>query len=60
MREANLHAELGEKEEALTSLTSAAARGDWWLFSIKFDPAFDSLRGDSRFQELLKKFSPPR
>ena len=30
--------------------------GDWWLFSIKYGLAFDPLRGDPRFQELLKKF----
>jgi hypothetical protein len=59
-RKASFLAELGEKEEAMANLTSAAAYGDWWLFSIKYDPAFDSLRGDPRFQELLKKFSPPK
>jgi tetratricopeptide (TPR) repeat protein len=57
-RRASVLAELGEKEEAITSLISAADRGDYWLFSIKYDPAFDSLRGDLRFQELLKKFNP--
>jgi serine/threonine protein kinase/Flp pilus assembly protein TadD len=59
-RRASLLAELGEKEEAITTLTSAAAAGDYWLFSIKYDPAFDPLRGDPRFQELLKKFNPPK
>ncbi|HKC63941.1 MAG TPA: tetratricopeptide repeat protein, partial [Pyrinomonadaceae bacterium] len=59
-RRASMLAELGEKEKAIASLNDAAAAGDYWLFSIKYDPAFDSLRGDPRFQELLKKFSPPR
>ncbi len=59
-RRASLLAEVGEKEQAIAILTSAAETGDWWLFSIKYDPAFDSLRGDPRFQELLKKFSPPK
>jgi TolB-like protein/Tfp pilus assembly protein PilF len=58
-RRASLLAELGEKEGAIASLATAAARGDYWLFSIKYDPAFDPLRGDPRFQELLKKFKPP-
>ena len=59
-RRASLLAELGEKEEAISSLTLAAERGDYWLFSIKYDPAFDGLRGDPRFQALVKKFNPPQ
>jgi TolB-like protein/lipoprotein NlpI len=59
-RRASLQSELGEKEQAIASLNEAAAKGDYWLFSIKYDPAFDPLRGDPRFQELLKKFDPPK
>jgi len=59
-RRASLLAELGEKEEAFTHLNTAAEKGDFWLFSIKYDPAFNDMRGDSRFKELLKKFDPPR
>ena len=58
-RRASLLAEVGEKEEAIRLLGDAAATGDWWLFSIKYDPAFDSLRGDPRFQAVLKKFDQP-
>jgi TolB-like protein/Tfp pilus assembly protein PilF len=59
-RRASLLAELGEKEEAIASLNDAAAKGDYWLFSIKYDPAFDPLRGDPRFQELSRKFDTPK
>jgi serine/threonine protein kinase/Tfp pilus assembly protein PilF len=59
-RRASLLSELGEKEKAIASLNDAAAKGDYWLFSIKYDPAFDPLRGDPRFQELLKKFDTPK
>lgn len=59
-RRASLLAEVGEKEQAIAILTSAAESGDWWLFSIKYDPAFDSLRVDPRFQSVLKKFDPPK
>jgi len=60
LRQATLLAELGEKEEAVATLTRAAAGGDWWLFMMKYDPAFKSLRSDPRFQELVKKFDPPK
>jgi len=59
-RRASLLAELGEKEAAMASLNEAATKGDSWLFSIKYDPAFDPLRDDPRFKELLKKFNPPQ
>ena len=59
-RRASLLAELGEKEKALAFLNDAASRGDFWLFSIKYDPAFDSLRGDPRFQAVLKRFDLPK
>ena len=59
-RRASLVAELGDKEKAIALLNDAATRGDTWLFSIKYDPAFDSLRGDPRFQAVLKKFDPPK
>jgi len=55
-RRASLQAELGDNEEAIASLNDAAAQGDYWLFSIKYDPAFNALRSDSRFQALVKKF----
>lgn len=59
-RRASLLAELGEKEKAMALLNDAAARGDFWLFSMKYDPAFDSLRSDPRFQTVLKKFDLPK
>ncbi len=53
-------AQLGEKEKSITELIKGANEGDFWLFTIKYDPAFDSLRDDPRFRELLKKFEPPQ
>ncbi|HEX9422258.1 MAG TPA: hypothetical protein VF899_03395 [Pyrinomonadaceae bacterium] len=52
--------QLGEKEKAIATLVNRAEQGDFWLFLIKTDPGFDSLRGDARFQELLKKFNSPQ
>ena len=57
-RRASILDELGEKEESLKSLEDGFERSDWWMFSIKYDPAFDSMRWDPRFQALVKKFEP--
>jgi len=59
-RRASILAELGQKEEALAALDEGAAAGDFWLVSVKYDPAFDPLRGDPRFQKILAQFNPPR
>ena len=56
--EASFFALLGEREKAIDALIRGAEEGDFWLFRIKFDPAFDSLRGDPRFEDLVKKFHP--
>lgn len=58
--EASFFALLGEREKAIGALIRGAEEGDFWLFRIKFDPAFDSLRGDPRFEELVKKFDTPQ
>jgi len=49
-----------EKETVIKSLQERAERGNFWLFLIRIDPLFDPLRGDQRFQVLLKKFDPPQ
>ena len=49
-----------DKEAAIKTLQERAEQGDFWLFLIKIDPTFDPLRGDPRFQEILKKFDPPK
>src|SRR5262245_23605865 len=59
-RKASILAELGQKEEAFAALEQAAADGDFWLFSVKYDPAFNPLRSEPRFQTILMQFNPPR
>jgi tetratricopeptide (TPR) repeat protein len=60
MRTASAYALLGEYEKALAVLEHGAEKGEFWLFQIKYDPAYAPLRGDPRFQALLKKFDPPQ
>src|SRR5262249_18134642 len=50
----------GDKETVIKKLTEWAESGNYWLFIIKIDPGFDRLRGDPRFQEIVKNFDPPQ
>ena len=49
-----------ERDSTIERLQRQAEEGSFWLFLIKMDPMFDPLRGDLRFQELVKKFDPPK
>ncbi|HUE83514.1 MAG TPA: tetratricopeptide repeat protein [Pyrinomonadaceae bacterium] len=60
MRQASAYALLGEKENALAVLENLSKGGEFWLFQIKYDPAYVSLHGEPRFQALLRKFDPPQ
>ncbi len=57
---ANRELDAVEKDATIERLTQQANQGSFWLFLIRTDPMFDPLRGDPRFQELLKKFNPPQ
>ena len=50
-----LYASLGEREQAFASLEKAYAAHDLQLQYLGVDPAYDSLRGDPRFQDLLRR-----
>src|SRR5207302_5399920 len=50
---------LGDKEQAFAWVAKASEERNRLAFEIKFNPIFDPLRGDSRFESLLQKvFSP--
>ena len=46
---------VGDKERALTYLEKAYAERYSEATTLKVDPMYDSLRGDRRFQELLRR-----
>lgn len=49
-----------EKEKLLVDLQRRVENGNFWVFQIRHEPTYDSLRGDPRFQEILKRFDPPQ
>ena len=52
---ASLHAELGDRDEALAALQRALEERDPMLVSVDVDPAFDPVRTDRRFQEIVAR-----
>jgi Flp pilus assembly protein TadD len=52
---AEIHAALGEKEQALDRIELGVAEREDKAAYIKVDPAFDSLRSEPRFTEILRK-----
>jgi hypothetical protein len=54
-----VHEGLGRTEEALTWLEQAFQDRDGWLIYVNTFPRFESLRGEARFQELLKRLNLP-
>ena len=52
---ARLYALRGEKDAAFEYLNKALEKRQWLMVSLKVEPAFDNLRDDPRFGELLKR-----
>ena len=50
-----MHAALGDKNEAFRRLDQALAAREAWLPHIRFDPGLISIRSDPRFAELHRK-----
>jgi serine/threonine-protein kinase len=50
-----LHAALGRKEQAFKLLEQAYSARDLQLQYVAVDPAYDTLRADPRFQDLLRR-----
>ncbi len=56
---AMVHANLGEKESALDYLERSFQRRERAMKIIKVDPRFDLLRGEPRFQTLVRRMNFP-
>ena len=52
---AALYAALNEREKAFAALEKAYGEHDLQLQFLKVDPAYDPLRGDPRYSDLLKR-----
>jgi serine/threonine-protein kinase len=50
---------LGEKQQAIAEFEQAFADRSWLMAMLKVDPVFDSLRGDPRFEGLLRRMKFP-
>ncbi len=59
-RPAVIHALLGDKEKAFAELEKSFAAHDWDIHLINVDPFVDSLRGDPRFKDLIKRMGFPQ
>lgn len=53
------YAALGDKDGAFAELEKAYQNRDWFLQRIKVDPFMDPLRGDPRFDEMVKRLNFP-
>jgi hypothetical protein len=54
-RIARIHTALGQRDQAFAVLERAYENRDWFLPRLKVDPAFDSLRDDPRFKDILRR-----
>jgi tetratricopeptide (TPR) repeat protein len=54
-----VQASLGEMDAAMAWLEKAVADHNFWLFSLKYSPEWDSMRPDPRFQRILQDLRFP-
>jgi serine/threonine protein kinase/tetratricopeptide (TPR) repeat protein len=55
-----VHAGLGDREHALSSLAQAYRERSHWLVWLKRDPRWNEIRGDARFQQLVRDVGLPQ
>jgi tetratricopeptide (TPR) repeat protein len=52
---ARVHLGLGEFDEAFEWLNKGVEERSFWTIFLKMDPVYDPIRGDARFNDLLKR-----
>jgi hypothetical protein len=52
---AAIHAQTGDKDTAMEFLEKSYQRREFWMAHLKIEPRLDSLRGDPRFEELVRR-----
>lgn len=52
-------ARLGQKQEAIEWLERGYRERDSWLVYLNVEPGYDGLRGEARFQDLVKRVGLP-
>ncbi|PYX97019.1 MAG: hypothetical protein DMG71_04270, partial [Acidobacteria bacterium] len=57
---AQIHARLQQKDQTLAWLENAFNQRDSQLPYMRVEPAFDEIRSDPRFQQLLQRLSMPQ
>jgi tetratricopeptide (TPR) repeat protein len=55
-----VHAGLGSREQALTSLKEAFRQRAFWIMGLPREPLFDDLRAEARFLDLCEAVQKPR
>lgn len=53
-----IYAQAGDKANALEYLEKTYQRREHWMAYLQVDPRFDSLRGDPRYDALVKRLRP--
>ena len=53
------HTGAGEVDRAIDALEAAYRSREWYLCVLKTEPVFDPLRGNARFQDLLRRLNLP-
>jgi serine/threonine-protein kinase len=56
---AAIHVALDEWPQALTDLEQAYDERSWLIAMLKVDPIFDPLRGERRFEQLVRRLNLP-